>query len=133
VPDPARRPATALLVAMGLVSATFAVASVADLRDGQDHLVAAISRHPATVTVTTRPSLPRLAWRSDARVTWMLTDEPGLPALLAELRRAGVADVAVLTGTEVPLSELGAYPALEAVPEPAVRASGLQLVIARDR
>lgn len=133
VPGTARRPATALLVGLGLVSATFAVASVADLRLRQDRLVAAVARHPATVTVTTRPSIPRLAWRSDARVTWMLTDEAGLPALLDGLRRAGVADVAVLTGTEVPLSDLGAYPALETVPEPAVRASGLQLVFARDR
>jgi hypothetical protein len=133
VPGPARRPATALLAALGLVSATFAVASVADLRHRQDNLVAAASRHPATVTVTTRRSLPRLAWRSDARVTWMLTDEAGLPGLLDGLRRAGVADVAVLTSTEVPLSDLGAYPALDPVPEPAVRASGMQLVIARDR
>ncbi len=133
VPGPARRPATALLAALGLVSATFAVASVGDLRNRQDNMVAAVSRHPATVTVTTRPSLPRLAWRSDARVTWMLTDEAGLSALLADLRRAGVADVAVLTGAAVPLAELGAYPALEPVQEPALRASGLQLVIARDR
>ena len=133
VPGPARRPATALLVAVGLVSATFAVASVGNLRNRQDNMVAAISRHPATVTVTTRPSLPRLAWRSDAQVTWMLTDEAGLSALLDGLRRAGVADVAVLTGTQVPLSDLGAYPALQPVQEPALRASGLQMVVARDR
>lgn len=133
VPDSGRRPATALLVALGLVSATFAVASVGDLRDGQDHLVAAISRHPATVTVTTRPSLPRLSWRSDARMAWMLTDEAGLPALLGDLRRAGVADVAVLTATDVPHSDLAAYPVLEPVREPALLASGLQLVVARDR
>jgi hypothetical protein len=116
-----------------VVSATFAVASVGHLRDRQDNMVAAISRHPATVTVTTRPSLPRLAWRADTRVTWMLTDQDGLPALLDSLRRAGVADVAVLTGSDVPLSDLGAYPALEPVPEPALQASGLQLVVARDR
>lgn len=133
VPGPRRRPVTALLVGLGLVSATFAVASVGNLRHRQDSMVAAISRHPATVTVTTRPSLPRLAWRSDARVTWMLTDDAGLSALLDDLRRAGVADVAVLTGTDVPLSDLRAYPALEPVPEPALRASGLQLVLARDR
>lgn len=133
VPSPARQRATALLVALGVVSATFAVASVGNLRNRQDDLIAAISRHPATVTVTTRPSLPRLAWRSDARVTWMLTDEAGLAGLLDGLRRAGVADVAVLTGTEVPLADLGAYPALEPVQEPVLRASGLQLVVVRDR
>lgn len=133
VPSPARRPATAVLVALGVVSATFAVASVGHLRNRQDNMVAAISRHPATVTVTTRPSLPRLAWRADTRVTWMLTDQDGLPALLDSLRRAGVADVAVLTGSDVPLSDLGAYPALEPVPEPALQASGLQFVVARDR
>ena len=87
-----------------------------------------------TLTVWSEtPTLPRLAWRSDARLTWMLTDQDGLPALLDSLRRAGVADVAVLTGTEVPLSDLGAYPMLEPVPEPALRSSGLQLVVARDR
>ena len=36
VPGPARRPATALLVALGLVSATFAVASVGNLRGRKD-------------------------------------------------------------------------------------------------
>jgi hypothetical protein len=56
-----------------------------------------------------------------------------LPGLLDGLRRAGVADVAVLTGTEVPISGLGAYPVLEPVQEPALRASGLQMVVARDR
>ncbi len=85
------------------------------------------------MTVTTRPSLPRLAWRSDARVTWMLTDDAGLPALLDDLRRAGVADVAVVTSTDVPLSDLMAYPRLEPVAEPALRGSGLQLVMATDR
>jgi len=133
VPGPSRRPATALLVGMGVVSAAFAVASVGDLRHRQDELVAAVARHPQAITVTTRPSLPRLAWRADSRVTWMLTDEAGLPGLLDGLRRAGVQDVAVVTDAEAPLSDLGAYPALKSVPEPALRASGLQMVVARDR
>lgn len=133
VPGADRRRATALLAALGLTTAVFAVASVGSLRDRQDDMVAAIARHPATITVTTRSSLPRLAWRADREVTWMLTDEARLPGLLQHLRSEGVADVAVVTAVEVPLSDLGAYSVLEPVHEAALTDSGLQLVVARDR
>ncbi|MGI8983235.1 MAG: hypothetical protein ACR2HM_01665 [Acidimicrobiales bacterium] len=133
VPGADRRRATALLAALGLTTAVFAVASVGSLRDRQDDMVAAIAQHPATITVTTRRSLPRIAWRADREVTWMLTDEAGLAGLLQHLRRAGVADVAVVTAVDVPLSDLGAYPVLEPVREAALSDSGLQMVIARDR
>ena len=85
-----RRYATALLAALGVVTAVFALATAGSLRAREDGIVAALERHPAAVTVTTRPAYPRIAWRADDRLTWMLTDDARLPTLLEHLRQAGV-------------------------------------------
>ena len=83
--------------------------------------------------VTTRPALPRLTWRAGDRLNWMLTDDAGLPGLLAGLRAQGVPEVSVLAGRQVPLSALSAYPSLQEQEEPALADDGMRMVIARDR
>ena len=89
-PTPTARYATALVAALAAVTAVFALATAGSLRAREDRIVDALERHPATVTVTTRPSYPRIAWRADDRLSWMLTDEARMPALLEHLRLAGV-------------------------------------------
>lgn len=115
-----RRYATALLSALALVTALFALATAGSLRAREDGIVAALERHPATVTVTTRPAYPRIAWRADDRLTWMLTDDARLPTLLEYLRLSGV-DVNVVVPEDTPV--LG-----EIVDEPALRDDGMKMV-----
>ena len=128
-----RRRAVALLAALGVTTAAFSVATAGALRAREDRIIAAVERHPSPVMVTTRPALPRLAWRAGDRLNWMLTDDAGLPALLASLRAQGVSDVSVLAGRQVSLSALAAYPILEEQQEPALADDGMRMVIARDR
>ncbi len=83
--------------------------------------------------MTTRQAYPRLSWRAGDRLTWMLTDDAGLPGLLAGLRAQGVPEVAVLVGSQVPLSALSAYPDLAEQDEPALADDGMRMMIARGR
>ena len=131
VPRPDRRRVVALLSGFGLVSALFAVVTAGALRAREDGIVAALARHPAPVTVTTRRALPRLAWRADDRLTWMLTDDAGLPSLLHSLRAQGVTEVTVVTSPQVPLSALSDYPDLQEQHEPALAGDGMRMVVAR--
>ena len=103
-----------------MVTAVFALATAGSLRAREDGIVAALERHPATVTVTTRPAYPRIAWRADDRLTWMLTDDARLPTLLEHLRRSGV-DVNVVVPEDTPVSG-------EVVDEPALRDDGMKMV-----
>jgi hypothetical protein len=128
-----RRRAVALLATLGVVSAGFAVATAGALRAREDRIIAAVERYPSAITVTTRQAYPRLSWRADDRLTWMLTDDAGLPDLLASLRAQGVREVAVLVGSQVPLSALSAYPDLAEQEEPALADDGMRMVIARAR
>jgi hypothetical protein len=130
VPDAERRPAVALLAALGVISAVFALATAGALRAREDRIIAAVERHPSPVMVTTKPALPRLAWRGD-RITWMLTDHAGLPDLLASLRAQGVPEVGVVAGLDVPASALAAYPTAEERPEGALADDGVRLIILR--
>ncbi len=118
-----RRYATALLAALGVVTATFALATAGSLRAREDAIVAALERHPANVTVTTRPAYPRIAWRADDRLTWMLTDDARLLTVLEHLRLAGV-DVNVVVAQDSPVFG-------EIVDEPALRDDGMKLVAIR--
>jgi hypothetical protein len=131
VPELERGRVVALLTGFGLVSALFAVGTVGALRAREDAILAALARHPAPVTVTTRRALPRLAWRADDRLTWMLTDDAGLPALLHSLRAQGVTEVTVVTSPQVPLSALSDYPDLQEQYESALAGDGMRIVVAR--
>ena len=121
--DGDRRYATALLAGMAAVTAIFALATAGSLRAREDAIVAALERHPATVTVTTRPAYPRIAWRADDRLTWMLTDDARLLTLLEYLRLAGV-DVNVVVSEDSPVFG-------EVVDEPALRDDGMKMVTVR--
>ena len=131
--EPGRRRAVALLAALGVTTAVFSVATVGALRAREDRIVAAVERHPSPVMVTTRPALPRLAWRAGDRLNWMLTSEASLPDLLASLRGQGVAEVGVVAGVNVPAFALSAYPTSEERPEPALADDGLRLTVLRGR
>ena len=133
VPETERRGAVALLAALGVTTAVFSVATAGALRAREDRIIAAVERHPSPVMVTTRPALPRLTWRGGDRLTWMLTDEAGLPALLQSLRRQGVAEVGVVAGLDVPASALAAYPTSEERPERALADDGLRLIMLQGR
>src|SRR5205823_58694 len=89
----------AIAAMAGVAAAGIAVGLIAagSTRADQDRLVAAVTRHPATVTVTTIEALPRVAWRVDDRVTWMLAKPAELEGMLAHLRSEGVPRVAVVT------------------------------------
>jgi hypothetical protein len=130
-PRPGQQRAAALLVGIGLAVSGFSLVTSGALRAREDAIVSALARHPAPVTVTTRPALPRLAWRAGDRLTWMLTGDGGLPALLHGLRARGIGEVAVVVGRDVPLTALSAYPTLEEQDEPALRDSGIRLIVAR--
>jgi hypothetical protein len=130
VPEADRRPAVALLAGLGIISAVFALATAGALRAREDRIIAAVERHPSPVMVTTKPALPRLSWRGD-RITWMLTDDAGLPGLLAGLRAQGVPEVGVVTRTDVPASALSAYPTAEERPEGALADDGVRLIMLR--
>ena len=127
-----RRRAVALLAALGVATAVFATATAGALRAREDRIVAAVERHPSPVMVTTRPALPRLAWRADDRLSWMVTTDARLPDLLASLRSKGVPQVGVVAGLDVPASALAAYPTSEERPEPALADDGLRLTVLRD-
>ena len=116
-----RRYATALLAALGVVTAVFALATAGSLRAREDGIVAALERHPAAVTVTTRPAYPRIAWRADDRLTWMLTDDARLPTLLEHLRLSRASTSTSSCRTDTPVFG-------EVVDEPALRDDGMKLV-----
>jgi hypothetical protein len=119
--DRAAALATRALAAAVAVTAILGLATIAVTRGRQDALVAAVARHPATVTVTTIDALPRIGWRVDDRVTWMLTTAGELPGLVADLRAAGVPSVAVVSGAATPTgAALAAYPRVEVVHDRAV-------------
>ncbi len=124
VPDADRAYATTLVSALAAVTAVFALATAGSLRAREDRIVDALARHPATVTVTTRPSYPRIAWRADDRLSWMLTDEARMPALLEHLRLAGVAQVNVVVLEDTPV--VG-----DVIDEPAVGDDGMKIVAVR--
>lgn len=116
----------AALVAVAVATAALSLATVGTLRARQDGVIAALARHQSPVTVTTHRALPRLAWRADDRLTWMLTDDAGLASLMSALRARGVAEVTVV-GHKLPRSALSAYPVLTEEHEPALRKDGIEM------
>ena len=121
--------ATVAVGGLAVASTLFGLVTVARARAGQDGFIAAAARHPATVTVTTLEAYPRIAWRTHDRLSWMLTDDAGLPVLLATLRAAGVADVAVVTRRGVPAADLAAYREVRPLDEPALDRVGASMLL----
>lgn len=132
-PVGARRSTTVAVAGLAVASALFSIATVGAARAAQDRLIAVALRHPATVTVTTVAVYPRLAWRTHDRLSWMLTDDEGLPELLRTLRAEGVVDVALVTGEGVPPASLAAYDDVRRVVEPALAEVGASMILLRAR
>ena len=130
MPDGLGRPAVGVLTALAVATAGFGLATVAHKRlDGAD-LVAAVARHPADVTITVEPSLPRLGWRHDADITWMYADQDDVPALLGRLHEQGVHQVAAVLPEDFPLDGL-AYTRATTPDEPALASVHGKLVVFR--
>ncbi|MDQ6797885.1 MAG: hypothetical protein M3011_07685 [Actinomycetota bacterium] len=132
-PVAARFAPTGLLAAVVLTGALSGVVSAARVRADVSDLASAVARHPAPVTVTTVPALPRVAWTTHSSVNWMLTDPAGLPELLAGLHARGITEVAVVTWRPGPGSNAtdGGFSTVEEVGERALRAHNLGLYVLR--
>ncbi len=128
-----QRAATGLLAAIVFTGALSGVASGARIRGDASGLAAAVARHPAPVTVTTVPALPRVAWSTPGTVHWMLTDTVGLHDLLAGLRSRGLTEVVVVIWRPGPGSAATAagFEAVEEMDEPALGAHNLGLYVLR--
>jgi len=131
VPRPERTAAVALVVAVGVASGVFGLATAGALRAREDAIIAALARHPAQVVVTTRPAYPRLAWRADEDLAWMLVDRSGLPALVGALRSRGVEEMVLVVAADEPLAGLDGFRSLTVEQEPALAGDGMKLVVAR--
>ena len=77
LPRPDRGLATACLSLVAVATAGLGISTIAVGQAANDRVIAAFSRHPAPVMVTTVPDLGLLAWRTHDQLTWMLTDEEG--------------------------------------------------------
>ena len=97
IPRPDLRLATACLSIVAVATAGLGIFAIAEGQADNDRVISAFSRHPAPVMVTTVPEVGLLAWRTHEQLTWMLTDEPGLPDLLRRLEDRGLSHVAVVT------------------------------------
>jgi len=128
-PVPAQRPATVAVAGLAVATALFSLVTLRAARADQDRLIAVALRHPASVTVTTVELYPRIAWRTHDRLNWMVTDDAGLPDLLSTLRRAGVADVALVTGRGVAPEKLSAYAEVRQVDEPILTEVGATMLL----
>ncbi len=130
-PRAGRYAASGLLASLALANAVLGVGVVAQLRADQGGLAEAVARHPAPVTVTTVPALPRVAWSTHDTVSWMLTDAVGLQDVLAGLRSRGLTEVAVVTARPGPgrAASLAGFPTLEEIDEPDLAAHGLGLYV----
>jgi hypothetical protein len=115
---------------LGAVAASTAVVSLVAVgwaRADKQHVVDAVARHPAALTLTTVIALPRIAWSLDSRVTWMLTDPDRLATVLADLRTKNVTDLNVVV-EKVDRAALGPYRVVSEAREPALAAHGMTLL-----
>jgi hypothetical protein len=131
VPRPDRRQATALVAVMGLAWAGFGLVTAGALRAREDAIVAALARHPGQVVLTTRPAYPRIAWRADDHLAWMLTDTQGLPGLVADLRDKGVTGLVLVVPIADDLAGVDAFPSVAVEKEPALADDGMKVVVLR--
>jgi len=130
--DQVRKTVVVLTVAVVAV-ASLSLTSVGGLRARHARMIAAVTRHPARITVTTAGALPRLAWSSDDQITWMLTTPSSLPELLDHLRSRGVPGVAVVTDRLVDRADLAVFGSVEEIEEPALASRGLSLFVLSSR
>ncbi len=116
------------VVAVAGATAVFAITTVGWARMRDDRIIDTVGRNPATVTVTTVESLPRVAWRLHD-VRWMLVEHGELVAVLDDLHAAGVDRVAVVTGDGIDLAGRTAYPVADEIPDRELNARHGQLVM----
>ena len=91
-----RAAATLAAVTLGSATAVVCVVAVASLRSDHASLAAAIESVGSPVAVSTIPSAPRLAWRTDDDVAWVLVEPRDLDQLTAELADSGEGVVTVI-------------------------------------
>jgi len=129
VSPPDRRWAAGCLSVVAAATAVLGLVAVAEGRARHDRIISAVSRHPAPVTVTTVPGLPRIAWRTDRQLTWMVSDKAGLPALLERLGGQGIDALTVVTDHAGDASRWPEGWTEREVDEPALRHAGLGLFL----
>jgi peptidoglycan/LPS O-acetylase OafA/YrhL len=124
-----RRWAAGCLSVVAVATAVLGLVTVGQGRARHERFIAAVTRHPAEVTVTTVQALPRIAWRTDQELTWMVTDGSGLAPLLDRLDARGLERMAVVTDHGAPSSTWpDGWKATE-VDEPSLRGAGLGLFL----
>jgi hypothetical protein len=123
-----RRWAAGCLSVVAVATAVLGLVTVGQGRARHERFIAAVTRHPAEVTVTTVQALPRIAWRTDQELTWMVTGS-GLAPLLDRLDGQGLDRMAVVTDHGAPSSTWpDGWKATE-VDEPSLRGAGLGLFL----
>ncbi|MGH9225191.1 MAG: hypothetical protein ACRD2W_15735 [Acidimicrobiales bacterium] len=125
-----RTVAVAAVAAVAIASATLGLVTVGRTRAATDRLVAAVARHPADVTITVEPSLPRSGWRFDSQVTWMNAEKDDVAPLLARLWTDGVHQVAVVAPRGLSLDG-SPYERVEVIEEPVLAARDGELLLLR--
>lgn len=130
-PDAARRVATAAVAAVAGLSTVLALTTVGRARAESDRLTAAVARHRADVTISVEPSLPRLSWRADDQVAWMLARPDEVAGLLDALHARGASSVAAVLPAGFPV-EGSPFARVTTFDEPALAArNGFVAVFAR--
>ncbi|MDQ4132021.1 MAG: hypothetical protein M3179_02190 [Actinomycetota bacterium] len=128
---PDRRRVVTALAILGVTTAAVGLLSVGRLRMDQSRMVEAVARHPAPVTVSTFAGLPRMAWTTHERLSWLYADEGDLPGLLEALDRHGIREVSVVASGRAEDFDPGPYRVAEVVDEPDLRRFGMDLYVLR--
>jgi hypothetical protein len=89
------RPAMVAGVVVTVAAALAAAVVTAGLRADHDRAIASVERHRRPVAVTTLSALPRLAWRTDDTIDWLLATRATLEPLAERASSRGPVLIAV--------------------------------------
>jgi hypothetical protein len=113
-------PAMTVLAVTGAVAAVLVVGTQ---RRETDEAIHDVEAHLRPVVITTQPALPRLAWRIDGRVAWLMVEPSDVARLADELARRKH-EVLVVAGDD----QVGRLPGLVPVPADELRSGRLRLL-----